>query len=257
MDTPIQIKYDLFYFFNELDMLEIRLNILDPYVDYFILCEANLTHLGVPKESVYLANKERFAKWNHKIIHHWTDDYPNDKDIYLKTMFSPNIGNGEHYWVREFYLKESPRKSLTHLKDDDVVYISDVDEIWNYKLDLDLTKDVVYKPKQKPYLFHLNNRTDEDWLGWSGTTICKYRFIKNGIINHIRTDELQQYEVVENGGWHFCSLGTKDEKQNNDKHPMYSDEGTWKRRMINMRKDESDLPEYILNNKEKWKKYLL
>ncbi len=64
------MKYDVFRFFNELDLLELRLNILDAHVDYFVLVEATKTFSGLDKPLYYQENKERFAKWNHKIIHH-------------------------------------------------------------------------------------------------------------------------------------------------------------------------------------------
>ena len=50
--------YDTFLFFNELDLLEIRLNILDDYVDYFVLCEANQTFSGKDKKLYYKENKK-------------------------------------------------------------------------------------------------------------------------------------------------------------------------------------------------------
>ena len=62
--------YDCFTFFNELDLLEIRLNILDEHVDYFVLAECTETFSGIEKPLYYEENKERFSKWSHKIIHH-------------------------------------------------------------------------------------------------------------------------------------------------------------------------------------------
>jgi beta-1,4-mannosyl-glycoprotein beta-1,4-N-acetylglucosaminyltransferase len=241
--------YDVFYFNNELDTLELRLNILDKYVDFFVISEATETFSGVPKPLYYLENKLRFKKWEHKIIHHLA---VGDTQLLQMALNSPNTGGGEHYWVREFIQKESVRNLIRKFKDYDTVYISDVDEIWNPEMKLDMTRDIVYKPKQLPYLYYLNQRTDEDWLGWTGTTVCKAKIIKKGIINHIRTDDLQEYEVVENGGWHFNSLGGKQEKIDAFKHPVYYDENVWQQREVGMRVDEKDLPTYILDNKEKY-----
>jgi len=70
--------YDCFCFFNELDLLELRFNILDPYVDYFVLSEASVTHTGQPKPYYYEENKKRFAKWEHKIIHLKITDTPDN-----------------------------------------------------------------------------------------------------------------------------------------------------------------------------------
>ena len=56
--------YDCFCFFNELDLLEIRLNTLDKVVDRFILVESQLTHSGHSKPLYYANNKHRFSKFN-------------------------------------------------------------------------------------------------------------------------------------------------------------------------------------------------
>ena len=66
--------FDTFTFYNELDLLELRLNILGDVVDHFVINEANITFTGKPKPLYYQENKERFKKWEHKIIHHVTID---------------------------------------------------------------------------------------------------------------------------------------------------------------------------------------
>jgi beta-1,4-mannosyl-glycoprotein beta-1,4-N-acetylglucosaminyltransferase len=65
-------------FFNELDLLELRLNILDPYVDYFVISEATITFSGKAKPLYYLENKIRFKKFEDKIIHNIVNDTPNN-----------------------------------------------------------------------------------------------------------------------------------------------------------------------------------
>ncbi len=242
---------DLFYFNNELDVLEIRLNILNDYVDKFIIIEARETFSGIPKPLYYLENKERFAKWNDKIIHHIAEETP---ELRKQAILSPNTGSGEHYWVREFIQKESAKDALSFCKDNDIVFISDVDEIWQPRLlNNVIEKNVVYKPRQLPYLYYLNQRTDEDWLGWTGTVFARYNNIKNACINHLRTDGMTEYKVLPNGGWHFNSIGGKNRKKESFKHPIYENESEWKRREVNMRKDEKDLPKYLIENKKTWK----
>ena len=61
--------FDVFLFFNELDLLEIRLNMLYPFVDHFVINEATQTFFGSDKPFYYLENKERFKKFEDKIIH--------------------------------------------------------------------------------------------------------------------------------------------------------------------------------------------
>ena len=70
--------YDCFNFFNELDILEMRLNILYDYVDYFVIVESSVTHTGLEKEYFFENNKERFSKFMDKIIHFKVTDTPNN-----------------------------------------------------------------------------------------------------------------------------------------------------------------------------------
>jgi len=238
---------DLFYYNGEEEVLEARLNILAPYVDKFIICEAKETFSGVPKDLSFKPLK--YTEFN--IEYFIMKETPELREMALK---SPNTGSGEHYWVREFAQKESVRNALLNCNDDDFIFISDVDEIWR---PFPHEEDVIYKPKQLPYLYYFNQRTDENWLGWTGTVGCRYHHIKNGIINHLRTDSMTEYKVIENGGWHFNAIGGKEKKVEAFKHPIYYDEGVWHNREVNMRIDEKDLPEYLLTNKETWKKLFL
>ncbi len=245
---------DLCYILNELDVLEVRFNILNDYVDKFVVVECTETFSGVPKIPCFNKNDERWSKWRDKIVYYLVDDFPLDEQMLDMAYESPCTGAHEHYWIREFYIKESARKALLPCKDDDVVFISDCDEIWNPKLVYKPKDEEVLKPKQLPYLYYFNQRTDEDWLGWTGTTVCRYKTIKNGVINHIRTDSMTPYTVIEQGGWHFNSIGGKQRKIDASQHPIVSSKGDWDRREVNMRVDGSELPEYL---KTTWKNYQL
>jgi beta-1,4-mannosyl-glycoprotein beta-1,4-N-acetylglucosaminyltransferase len=105
--------YDCFPFFNELDVLEIRLQELWDVVDIFILAESNQSHSGKPKEYIFENNKERFAKYASKIRRVQVDDMPDTPDS----------------WVREKYQRWSCSKGLTDVEDGDVIITSDLDEI--------------------------------------------------------------------------------------------------------------------------------
>ena len=114
------MTYDCFSFFNEVDLLEIRLNTLDKVVDKFILAESTLTHTGVPKPLYYAENKERFAKFNGRIIHIVVNDFPP----------FPNTSATEMAWIRENWQRNALIRGLPkEATDDDYVIISDLDEI--------------------------------------------------------------------------------------------------------------------------------
>jgi beta-1,4-mannosyl-glycoprotein beta-1,4-N-acetylglucosaminyltransferase len=109
--------YDCFPFFNELDVLEIRLNELDPVVDHFVLCEATVTHRGQPKPLVFQENRERFARFLPKIIHIVVDDMPLGKF------------READFWVKEKFQRKALMRGLTSARDDDFVTLCDLDEI--------------------------------------------------------------------------------------------------------------------------------
>jgi beta-1,4-mannosyl-glycoprotein beta-1,4-N-acetylglucosaminyltransferase len=136
---------DSFIFFNELDILEIRLNTLDSVVDKFILIESTVSHSGKEKPLFYQENKHKFEKFNHKIIHCIVEDTPNsfeeaqkrlmspkdelEKNILMHCLTTSNVPPGECQWLREFYQHESVRRGMlmAELQDDDICFVSDVD----------------------------------------------------------------------------------------------------------------------------------
>lgn len=180
----------------------------------------------------------------------------------------------EIHWFKEFYQKEAIKKALINLNDDDICYVSDLDEIWNPELLIDYSKDDIFKPIQTGYQYYLNNRSNEDWSGWTGTIITKYKNIKNECLNHLRTHRKMKFKYVflKNGGWHFAFQGGYEGAKNKlqeYKHSWYnpneaikylknrvSENKDHKGRKIKLWKDEKNLPKYILNNKDKYKKLL-
>ena len=243
--------YDCFSFFNELDLLEIRLNILDEHVDFFVLSESEETFSGLVKPLYYQENKERFAKWNHKIIHH------------INGKIETN-----NSFERAFFQKESILKSLDVIKDDDIVYYGDLDEIWKPQ-EVD---DNVYKLHQINYAYYLNYRSSEQWIG---TLVGKYTNIKEMGLNFHRANP-QHFK--HDGGWHFTSMGGADQirkKLEAYDHQEYNLEwikntieermregkdfaarpNDWKGVPFSFWIDETELPEFILQNKEKYESY--
>jgi hypothetical protein len=276
--------YDTFVFFNELDLLEIRLNILNDHVDYFVLVESNKTFTGKDKPLVYEMNKHRFAQFNDKIIHIVVEDMPDsfmeleqrlshandiDASIIRDCLTTDNIPREEIQWLREFYQKEQIRKGLLKAADNDICYISDVDEIWNPDAVIDYSKDDIFKYRQDPYVYFLNNRSNEDWRGWVGTIATKYQNIKKSNINHIRTWQKNMFTVVRNGGWHFTFQGGVDKvkakleayghQELNNEEVKSSLDDTIKNnkdirgRYIKFWTDESNLPTYILKHRDTYK----
>jgi len=260
---------DAVLFYNELDLLEIRLNILDPVVDKFVIVEATKTFVGKPKPLYFKDKQERFAKWKDKIVHYVVDELTEGE--WLSARASPNTGGGDHWWVREYAQKERMLDALKFCKDDDIVFISDLDEIWNPDIKPQAQHGEIYRPVQTAYHYFLNNRSDQDISGWVGTRFATYKTLKEKGVNYLRTETRNPSIHIPNGGWHFTFMGGADkirEKVENYSHQEYRgalsgvdnairDNTDFLGRGFKLWKDESQLPEYILNNKEKWKHLLL
>ena len=253
--------YDIFSFNNELDMLEIRLNVLNDYVDYFVIVEATETFSGVEKPLYYELNKDRYAKFSDKIIHYIVKDTPKnfedrDCDQYVLNLAcnSSNVTREHFCWLKEFYQKEVIKNALIGLNDDDICWVSDVDEIWNYDLNINI-ENGIYKPMiNLCYINFLNVRTNENWTFFTGPIVTRYVNIKNECLNYLRTQRKMTdvYVYIENGGWHFNALGGIEKKIADFQHPVYT---TWymKNRENGLHIDETDLPLYLKENKIKYK----
>ena len=114
---------DCFIFYNELDLLNYRLNILNEYIDFFVIVESTHTFTGNPKPLYYDQNKEMFNKFNKKIIHIIVNDVP---------YIIPNINiNNNEQWQNEFHQRNSMKKGIDiisdKLDDDDIILSSDLD----------------------------------------------------------------------------------------------------------------------------------
>lgn len=194
--------FDIFTYNGERDILDIRLNILYPYVDKFVIVEFDETFSGKKKPRHLLKDwNEEWVKFIDKIDYAFVK-----KDEYLKyenlADVSPLVPkDGPKHWKREFCQKESIKDAIRNLHDDDIVFIGDVDEIWNPELFKSFTLYPA-KLKLKVYSYYLNNRSDEEF--W-GTIVAPYRDIKGKCLNHLRQNDLPRtaYEL----GWHFTSMG--------------------------------------------------
>ena len=193
--------YDVFSYNGERDILDIRLNVLYPYVDKFIIVEFDETFSGKKKPKHLLKdwNKD-WVKFLDKIdyAHITKSEYSKYEDL---ADTSPNVPKGgPAHWRQEFCQKESIRDTLLGLRDEDIVFIGDVDEIWNpeqFKGSI-----TPCKLKLKVYSYYLNNRSTEEF--W-GTIVAQYKDIKGKCLNHLRTNDLPRTQLE--FGWHWTSMG--------------------------------------------------
>ena len=256
---------DVFTFNGELDLLEIRLNILNDFADQFIIVESRNTFSGKPKPLYYEENKERYKKWESKIKYHIIDEDFKEGVVALADG-SPNVPKGgAENWKREFCQKEQIKEALTHLDDDDLVFIGDVDEIWDGAYCPNIPGDLVLKIKLNIFTYYLNNRSSEEF--W-GPIVGKYSSIRNKCLNHLRSIDHKKTIYVH--GWHFTSMGGYEEvrRKLSDSYTRESYWTPWVEdnlkdnvegskdflgRNFTYTIDESELPKYLIDNKEKWK----
>lgn len=193
--------FDCFPFYNELDLLEMRLRELDGHVDRHVLVESPSTHSGKDKPLYYADNKERFAAWSDKIIH-----------VVLRLPDKlPNVEKPR--WVRENMQRDGLRIGLhcAAAKPDDVVLVSDADEIprgnsveefaWHVK-----------RGKQaggllRFYYYYLNGFRDYPWRSLIAlpAAACIQTAPTEWRIGHMK--RTIKMEHVEEAGWHFSFLG--------------------------------------------------
>jgi len=213
--------YDCFNFFNELDILELRLNILYDHVDYFVIVESDVTHSGEKKPFYLEENKERFSKFWDKIISFKICDNPTDfnnlpltDDVklnevfnFIKTQTIRFNRSTQLDYGRDFFQKESVRRALLNCNDDDLILISDADEIPNTDILKNLTNlDIdnnIYSLNQNTYYYYINMLKQTDWYG---TKMGLYKNVKNLSFNEVRGDEKLTVKIP-NGGWHFSFMG--------------------------------------------------
>ncbi len=190
--------YDCFSFNDENHILEIRLNELNKYVDYFIIVEFGETHQGNKKTQNI--DKNILEKFNNKVRYYFIEKFENIKEPHGRDQFQRN------------YLE----KGLFDAKSDDLILLSDIDEIPDFrKLNINEIGNEIIAFSQTHSMYKLNLYLKEKWIG---SKICKYgklkslqwlRSLRLKRYSLIRIDKLfspryvKNFKIIENGGWHL------------------------------------------------------
>lgn len=202
---------DCIPFFNELDILKLRLHILDPLVDRFVIEEATHTFSGLPKDLCFEKNREMFEEFLPKITYLVVDNSPKEISTHERDKFQKN----------------ALAKALTDASDEDVLILSDVDEIPNPAVLQELVKrfdpDKIYHLAQRNFYCYLNmEEVSGNLLSitgefpgverrmWLGTKVfAKKNIPESGIIDlrEISPEDPRSVRVAD-GGWHFGYMGS-------------------------------------------------
>ncbi len=267
---------DCFMYYDEDMMLDIRLNTLNSVVHKFVICEATRDHAGNNKDLKF--NIKNFQKFKNKINYIVVDDLP------------VNVKSQKKHWhenhVRDQYQRNALSRGINDFEANDLIMISDIDEIPDPKKISKFNTDKKYACfLQKNFQSKINllNVTDEFW---SGTKICQKKYLRSPQwLRNIKTKKPpfwkflsdSQPQLIENGGWHFSFLKKPseivkkihayahqefntpkftDEKEINEKilkgEDLFERNIKYKKVVI-----DGSFPEYIINNKEKFKDWIL
>lgn len=268
--------FDCFTFYNEIELLDLRLNVLNDYVDNFVLVEATKTQKGEEKELFYEKNKHLFEKFNNKIIHVVLSEYPNELT----------------QWTIENIQRNTIMQGLKNCQDDDIILISDLDEIPKpefIKKYYDRNKIIAFD--MNCFYFYLNlysyNRT---WR--QGTKMLSYSNLKNILneVDFVNSNESKYLDLkynnnttpckirlyngdlqkhVKNAGWHFSYMGGVKKAVQKIQSICEGSLDTKSTDIINMInnkifyeqillpvKIDNNFPKYLLKNQEKFTSFI-
>ena len=240
--------FDCFMYFDEEVVLDLRLNVLNEYVDYFIIVESIYTHKGEKRDLKF--DKEKFKRFANKIIYLVYEE--NSKEI--EEVF-PKDNNDEksrkyilNAAIRENGQRNFIMKGLSDATDDDLVLISDVDEIPNLEnINIKNIKEKIIQFRQKMFYYKFNLNLPNTI--WAGTKACKKKYllspqwlrnVKDRKYPFYRFDTIfsktkyMNIKFIDNGGWHFSNIKTAGEIEHKlksylhhrefDENPMSKDQ---------------------------------
>ena len=207
-------------FFDEEMLLDLRLNIMDKYVDKFVITEATYMHSGKPKKLIFDINN--YSKFKDKIIYIVVDNPPNDilsfdeNDSTNKKESKRTLNAAK----RELYQIGRVQDGLVDANPEDIIIISDLDEIPNLeKVNFKNINQKLIFFKQKMFYYKLN--LFYELVPWYGSKACKKKdFISPQWLRSIKNKKYPLWRLdtffskikyssiyyVMNGGWHFTNI---------------------------------------------------
>ena len=217
--------FDCFMYFDEEIILDLRLNILDDFVDYFVIVESTYNHKGQKRDLKFNLNK--FLQFKKKIIYIVYDEKP--KGIH-EIFDNDSEEIKSHKYIENSLLRENGQRNfisygLNKADDNDIILISDVDEIPNLEnINFNEIKNKIILFKQEMFYYKFNLKLPN--LIWTGTKACSkrnlinpqwLRNIKDKKYSFFRLDlmfsktKYSNIKFINNGGWHFSNIKTAKE----------------------------------------------
>ena len=217
--------FDCFMYFDEEVVLDVRLNTLDKYVDYFVIVESSFTHKGDNRNLMF--NHNKFEKFKNKIIYLVYDKQP-------KGIEAVNENDSENEKSRKYILNAALRENgqrnfiqngLNKAENNDIILISDVDEIPNLsEVNFNNISEKIIMFHQDMFYYKFDLKIPN--LLWTGTRGCRKKYllspqwlrnVKDRKYFPFRIDILfsekkySSIKFISNGGWHFSYIKTAEE----------------------------------------------
>ena len=217
--------FDCFMFFDENVILDVRLNILNQFVDYFVIVESRYNHNGHEKDLNFDINK--YKNFKDKIIYIIHENVP--KEIRRINNHDSDHEKNAKYIFNAAFRENDQRNSiingLNKAGEDDIILISDVDEIPNLEnVKFQEIKEKLIFFKQEMFYYKFNLKLPN--LNWIGTKSCKKKYLKTPQwLRNIKDRKYPFYRLdtffsdnkysdikfVSDGGWHFTNIKTAEQ----------------------------------------------
>jgi hypothetical protein len=267
--------YDCFTFYNELDLLEIRLQELYNIIDHFVIVESNQTFTNRAKPFLFEENKSRYSRYLDKIIHVKVEDMPGSANA----------------WDNERHQRNAILRGISTATKNDIIIVSDCDEILRAQAVAHLRNsgNTLFGLRMPLFNFKFNymratpNHYDiwamaarkELLDDWTPDTLRGMRFNFTHLGHQVQWNGL---EMIEHAGWHFGYLG--DNEYLKDKAQSFShtevntsefleqidieasirERKEWDRKQSHQYaivELDNYFPEYLIKNKDKYSNYIL
>jgi len=217
--------FDCFMYFDEEVVLDVRLNTLDKYVDYFVIVESSFTHKGDNKNLMF--NHNKFEKFKNKIIYLVYDKQPKGIEVVNE---NDSEGEKSRKYILNAALRENGQRNfiqngLNKAEDNDIILISDVDEIPNLsEVNFNNISEKIIMFHQDMFYYKFDLKIPN--LLWTGTKGCRKKYllspqwlrnVKDRKYFPFRIDILfsekkySNIKFISNGGWHFSNIKTAEE----------------------------------------------
>lgn len=217
---------DVFPFYNELDLLELRFHVLYDYVDFFVVSECEETFSGKPKPMYFAENRARFTAFNDKIIYNAIDKavlaemqgekwkgYVTSQDAVRTYKHNSRPPRKLHTSLRrEIMHRDAAVKGLSLVaRQGDLILLSDVDELPDARVVKRLREETLEQPsyfEMRWFLYYINNIVNTPWFG---TVAFNYEMLQGQSLDLLRYASSDPNgvpgPVIADGGWHFSYLG--------------------------------------------------